>query len=66
MKVKVNESKGWFAYHLCEFCHVETTAPLLYIEIEGFDLDICPTCYHSLDHGERKSTASRAGRGEEE
>ncbi len=45
MKVKVND------FHLCEFCHVETTAPLLYIEIEGFDLDICPACYHSLDHG---------------
>ncbi len=45
MKVKVND------FHLCEFCHVETTAPLLYIEIEGFDLDICPACYRSLDHG---------------
>ncbi len=45
MKVKVND------FHLCEFCRIETTAPLLYIEIEGFDLDICPACYHSLDHG---------------
>ncbi len=60
MKVKVNESRissvseattEGGGFHLCEFCHVETTAPLLYIEIEGFDLDICPTCYHSLDHG---------------
>ncbi len=48
MKVKVNDVTD---FHLCEFCHVETTAPLLYIEIEGFDLDICPACYHSLDHG---------------
>ncbi len=60
MKVKVND------FHLCEFCHVETTAPLLYIEIEGFDLDICPACYHSLDHGESESTISGPGRGEEE
>ncbi len=52
MKVKVNGSSGTSdAFRLCEFCHVETTAPLLYIEIDGFDLDICPACYHSLDHG---------------
>ncbi len=53
MKVKVNRKLGEFPwnYALCEFCHVETTAPLLYIQIEGFDLDICPACYHSLDHG---------------
>ncbi len=49
MKVKVNERHT--GENFCEFCHRCTSAPLLYIEIEGFDLDICPACYHSLDHG---------------
>ncbi len=49
MKVKVNERHT--GENFCEFCHRCTSAPLLYIEIEGFDLDICPVCYHSLDHG---------------
>ncbi len=37
MKVKV--------FRECDFCQVETTAPLLYLEVEGFELDVCPLCY---------------------
>ncbi len=32
-------------FSLCDFCNVETTAPLLFIEVGGFNLDVCPTCW---------------------
>ncbi len=32
-------------FNLCDFCNVETTAPLLFIEVAGFNLDVCPTCW---------------------
>lgn len=33
------------AFRQCDFCQVETTAPLMFVEIDGFNLDICPSCY---------------------
>ncbi len=50
MKVKVND------FRRCDFCGVETTAPLLYIECGGFELDVCPMCWKTqlgpeADHG---------------
>ncbi len=41
-------------FNTCEFCGVDTTAPLLYIEIDGWELDICPTCWHSINRGEEE------------
>ncbi len=35
------------SFRLCDFCQIETTAPLLFIEVEGFGLDVCPICYRS-------------------
>ncbi len=35
------------SFSLCDFCQVETTSPLLFIEIDGFNLDVCPSCFHS-------------------
>ncbi len=32
-------------FKLCDFCNVETTSPLLFIEVGGFNLDVCPTCW---------------------
>ncbi len=63
MKVKVND------FRQCDFCQVETTAPLLFIEIDGFLLDVCPPCWKTQFSPEaslNRHNTIMSKRGEEE